>query len=260
MSSLATSSKEAQDSKAQGSTPRTMTLCGEAFEPCAGGALWWAAERTLIVADLHLEKGSSFATKGVFLPPYDTTATLTRLAQIITHRKPQRVIALGDSFHDQGGPARLVPSDLLALTALTAAVEWIWIAGNHDPVPPAGLGGTFSDELMIGGLTFRHEPAKGAVDGEIAGHLHPVARLRRNGRSVRRRCFATNGARLILPAFGALTGGLNVLDDAFAPIFSGRKFTAWMIGTDEVYPVLGRKLSTDMALPANPWAFRKPRD
>ena len=209
--------------------------------PLVEGALWWPDESTLIVADLHFEKGSSFARRGQMLPPYDTMATLKRLAAVIARMTPARVIALGDSFHDRRGGDRLNEADRASLCAMTASAEWIWIAGNHDPEPPRDLGGRACGELTIGPLTFRHEPRPGENTGEIAGHLHPAARVAGRGRSIRRRCFAADGRRLVLPAFGTLAGGLNVLDDAFRPLFDGRAFHAWVLG-DAVHAIAGRRL------------------
>ena len=127
----------------------------------------------LVVADLHLEKGSSFALRGQLLPPYDTTETLARLARLIARYAPRTVIALGDIFHDGGGPARLSAGDRASLIALQRGRDWIWITGNHDPDPAEGFGGAFASMLSIGALSFRHLPSRDAPDGEIAGHLHP---------------------------------------------------------------------------------------
>lgn len=218
-----------------------LSVASVSLVPLVEGALWWPEERTLVVADLHLEKGSSFARRGQMLPPYDTIATLKRLAAVMARLAPARVIALGDSFHDRNGGDRLNEADRAALRAMTASAEWIWIAGNHDPDPPRDLGGWATSELSIGPLTFRHEPRPGAQPGEIAGHLHPSARLVGRGRSIRRRCFAADGRRLVLPAFGALAGGLNVLDAAFRPLFDGRAFHAWMLG-DAVHAIAGHRL------------------
>jgi DNA ligase-associated metallophosphoesterase len=201
---------------------------------CAG-ALYWPAEGLLVVADLHLEKGSSFARRGMLLPPYDTTETLARLARLIAFYAPRRVIALGDNFHDGGGPARLSSADRISLAALQRGRDWIWIAGNHDPDPAEGIGGTFAERLVIGALTFCHEPSRGAPEGEIAGHLHPVARIVQRGRAVSRRCFASDGKALLMPAFGAYTGGLNVRDRAFLAVFGTRSFTAHMLGDRRLY-------------------------
>src|SRR3954470_11387132 len=199
------------------------------------GALYWPDEGALIVADLHLEKGSSFARRGQLLPPYDTTETLARLARLIAHHAPRTVIALGDNFHDGGGPARLSTGDRASLIALQRGRDWIWITGNHDPDPADGIGGTFAATISMGALTFRHKPSRDAPEGEIAGHLHPVARVAQRGRAVSRRCFATDGKALIMPAFGAYTGGLNIRDRAFAAVFGARKFTAHMLGDGRLY-------------------------
>ena len=218
-----------------------LAVAGTILRLLTDGALLWGAERTLIVADLHLEKGSAFAGRGQFLPPYDTAAAIARLGALIARHAPERVIALGDSFHDRAAPGRMTETDRAGLLRLTAAAEWIWIAGNHDPDPPAAVGGWATSELSIGPLTFRHEPRPGPADGEIAGHLHPAARVVGYGRSIRRRCFASDGRRLVMPAFGALAGGLNVLDAAFRPLFDGRDFHAYMLG-DAVHAVPGRRL------------------
>jgi DNA ligase-associated metallophosphoesterase len=209
------------------------------------GALYWPEHGLLVVADLHLEKGSSFARRGQLLPPYDTADTLARLARLIAHYAPRAVIALGDNFHDGGGPARLSPADRASLTALQRGREWIWIAGNHDPDPADGVGGTFTATHAVGALTFRHKPSRDAPDGEIAGHLHPVARVAQRGRAVSRRCFATDGKALVMPAFGAYTGGLNIRDRAFAAVFGARKFTAHMLGDNRLYAFTATRCLTD---------------
>lgn len=225
----------------------SISLCGETVEPLIEGALYWPSEKCLIVADLHFEKGSAYAARGVHLPPYDTSATLTRLEELIVRLKPDSVIALGDSFHDEGARARIAPSDAARINNLTNACEWTWIAGNHDPLPE-GFGGTIADEVRRGSLVFRHEPAPAPATGEVAGHLHPCAVVRVRGRRLRRRCFASDGTRLILPAFGAYTGGLNVCDAAYVPLFAGRDFHAWMMGRDQIVPVSARRLMPDRAL------------
>ena len=144
------------------------------------------------------------------LPPYDTAATLARLARLIARYAPRVVVALGDSFHDGGGPARLAQADRDNLHALQRGRDWLWLAGNHDPEPASNIGGTFHATLALGALTFRHLPA--GSPGEIAGHLHPVARVAHRGRALSRRCFAADASRLVMPAFGAFAGGLNVRD------------------------------------------------
>ena len=197
------------------------------------GALYWPDERVLVVSDLHLEKGSSFASRGVLLPPYDTAATLARIAFAIARLAPRVVIALGDSFHDDNGSTRIAPSDRAALAGLQRGRDWIWIAGNHDPDPAEGIGGSFGGALAIGALVFRHEPT--GAKGEIAGHLHPVARVGGRGHMVSRRCFASDGTRLIMPAFGAFAGGLNVRHRAFADVFGTSAFTAHLLGEGRLY-------------------------
>ncbi|QGZ37521.1 ligase-associated DNA damage response endonuclease PdeM [Stappia indica] len=219
-------------------------MAGEIVGLHDSGAMWWPDENTLVVADLHFEKGSSFARKGLMLPPYDTAATLEKLAEAIDAFQPTRVIALGDSFHDGEGSDRLPASYRAMLTTLQLGREWIWVTGNHDPIAPVGLCGETVDEVALGGLVFRHEPHEGAV-GEIAGHLHPAARIRRYGRSVRRPCFATDGTRLVLPAFGVFTGGLNVLDGAWGPYFPAREFSVFMLGDGRLYPFTATRLVSD---------------
>ena len=203
------------------------------------GALYWPAQGLLAVADLHLEKGSSYAGRGVLLPPYDTASTLQRLAALLARYAPRLVVALGDSFHDGRGPARLADTDRATLRGLQRGRDWIWIAGNHDPDPAENIGGRFVGTLELGALTFRHEPTENG-GGEVAGHLHPVARVSRRGRSVSRRCFAADNGRIVMPAFGAYAGGLNVRDRAFASVFRTLDFTAHMLGERRVYAVAGK--------------------
>lgn len=206
------------------------------------GAIWWPARKTLVAGDLHFEKASSFAARrGQLLPPYDTARTLGHIERLFRHYTPDRFIALGDSFHDAAAADRLSEQDRDTIKALSDRAEIIWIEGNHDPHPPQDLGGVVVDCLNDGPLTFRHEPKNGAQAGEVAGHLHPVGTVRVKGRSLRRRAFASDGQRLILPAFGALTGGLDVTDDAFTPFFGGT-FHAHMIGRETIVPVKSTRL------------------
>ncbi len=205
--------------------------------PC--GALYWPEHGLLVVSDLHLEKGSSFARRGMLLPPYDTAATLARLTKLITHYAPRLVVALGDSFHDGGGPSRLSAEDRDSIAVLQRGRDWIWITGNHDPEPADGIGGVFTHALTIDALTFRHLPS--GAQGEIAGHLHPVAKISQRGRSVRRRCFAADATRLVMPAFGEFTGGLNIRDAAFADLFGTLAFTAHMLGEDRLYAFTAKR-------------------
>jgi DNA ligase-associated metallophosphoesterase len=199
------------------------------------GALFWAEERLLVVSDLHLEKGSSFAARRVLLPPYDTAATLAKLRAVIARHDPRTVIALGDSFHDRDAHRRLDAADRATLNELQARRDWIWIAGNHDPVLPREIGGTVAGEVHMGPLTFRHEPT--GAQGEIAGHLHPKARVNRRGRSVERRCFASDGTRAVMPSFGAYTGGLSIRDEAFKAIFQTSAFMAHLLGDRQVHRI-----------------------
>jgi uncharacterized protein len=232
-------------SLSRGRADNTLNLAGVTLLADTSGALFWPEEKTLIVADLHLEKGSAFAARGVLLPPYDTASTLARLARLIERYTPQLVIALGDSFHDGGGPARMADIDRASLKALQRGRDWLWIAGNHDPDPANGIGGRFADLLALGPLTFRHEPSAERCDGEIAGHLHPLARVARRGRAISRRCFATDNKRLVMPAFGAYTGGLNVRDNAIAMLFGTLAFTAHMLGERRLYGVTAERCLPD---------------
>ena len=184
------------------------------------GALFMPAKRILAVADLHFEKGSGYARSGQFLPPYDTALTLRRLSWVIQRFRPETVLALGDSFHDAEAPLRLSPADAAVLKRLTGACDFIWIGGNHDPQPPAHLGGRGASHWPAGKINFRHQPER-IEEIEIVGHFHPVAALSVRGRGMRRRCFAVAKKRLVLPAFGAYVGGLNVLDRALAPVLGG---------------------------------------
>ena len=204
--------------------------------PDPRGALYWPDERMLIVADLHFEKGSAFAERGVLLPPYDTRTTLRLLRAACDHWQPETVLALGDSFHDQGAGERLSDFERRAIRQLTSRHDWVWLIGNHDPDPPKDLGGRIAPELVQGPLRFRHDPEALPVVGEVAGHLHPCAKVQVTGRRLRRRCFVTDGRRLILPAFGAYTGGLNILDPVYQPLFVDG-FTPWVLGKDRAYPV-----------------------
>jgi DNA ligase-associated metallophosphoesterase len=221
-----------------------LAVAGAELVADVSGALLWPQQGLLAVADLHLEKGSAFATRGVLLPPYDTAATLARLSQLVARYAPRVVVAIGDSFHDGRGPARLADADRATLQGLQRGRDWIWIAGNHDPAPPSGVGGRFQATLSLGALHFRHEPV-GTQAGEIAGHLHPVARVARRGRAVSRRCFATDGKRLIMPAFGAFAGGLNVRHGAFADVFGTLAFVVHLLGERRVYAVAARHCLTD---------------
>ena len=223
----------------------SFTLCGEMLLADTTGALFAPGANTLIVSDLHLEKGSAFAERGVFLPPYDTAATLARLARAVIHYAPARVVALGDSFHDGRSLERMSPGDRDALAAIQAGREWVWIAGNHDPLPPAGLAGICVTSLRLGPLVLRHEPLPQTGPGEIAGHLHPVARVASVAGVARRRCFVPDGQRCIMPAFGAFTGGLNFCDEAFAGLLQPQTTVVHAIGRARVYAIPRERCLTD---------------
>src|SRR5689334_21940553 len=210
-----------------------VTIADVTFIADVAGALFWKEQRLLIVSDLHLEKGSSYARRGLLLPPYDTLATLSRLAAVIARHDPRMVIALGDSFHDRDAHERLSTSNREMLAAMQMRRDWIWISGNHDPALPPDLGGAVASEVAIGPIVFRHEPT-GAV-GEIAGHLHPKARVPTRGRSVERRCFASDGERAVMPAFGAYAGGLSIRDRAFEKVFRSLEFMAHLLGDNRLH-------------------------
>lgn len=226
-------------------THPSLRVCGVSFDLMPEGAAWLADECLLVVADLHLEKGSAFAARGLPLPPYDTRATIARLEALVAKLKPQTLVALGDSFHDGDAEHRMDEEDAARLARLSKSLDWVWIAGNHDPVPPRAFGGAVMEELRVGPLTFRHEPQAAPSTGEIAGHLHPCAAVRVRGRRLRRRCFASDGTRMIMPAFGAYAGGLNVLDTAYDDLLPGFDFHAWMMGARTVIPVSARRLEAD---------------
>lgn len=210
-----------------------VAVCGVEFAADPTGALFWESERLLVVSDLHLEKGSSFASRGILLPPYDTAATLAQLAAVIARTDPRTVIALGDSFHDTAAHERVAAPDRDTIAAMQAGRDWIWIAGNHDPLPPASLRGSVASEIAIGPICFRHEPT--GTPGEIAGHLHPKARVATRSRSIERRCIASDGMRAVMPSFGAFTGGLSIRDRAFAKIFATLAFTVHLLGDKRLH-------------------------
>lgn len=205
------------------------------FEAAGEAALYWPAHRALLVADLHLEKASSYAMHGQFLPPYDSRATLDKLARLARHYQVESIFCLGDNFHDTGGEARLEPDAAALLRQLTSAFRWHWIIGNHDPGLMANWGGTVYDELAIDGIHLRHEAAPADPRPEISGHFHPRFRQEIRGRLVSRRCFVRSAGKLILPAFGALTGGLDAGDPAI-----GRACGGCMI--EALVPAAGRVL------------------
>jgi DNA ligase-associated metallophosphoesterase len=205
------------------------------------GALWIEAEGVLVAGDLHLEKGSSYARGGQLLPPYDTLATLDRLEAEVAALDPRTLILLGDSFHDPRAIGRLHPDDARRLAGFARGRTLVWAEGNHDVKRgESALGvlpGEVADAVTLGPLTLRHEPLKGLQPGEVSGHLHPCAKLSSgHRRAIRRRAFATDGQRLILPAFGAYAGGLNVCDAAFAGLFAAPPLVG-ALGEGRVHPI-----------------------
>jgi DNA ligase-associated metallophosphoesterase len=217
-------------------------LAGECAVCDPRGVLYFPDFGLLAVSDLHLEKGSAIARRGALIPPYDTVATLSRLAEAVSDYQPRTVVSLGDSFHDGWGAERLPLPFRQRLEALMTGRDWFWVTGNHDPDAPADLPGETVRELAFGSLILRHEPSGTYVEGEVAGHLHPCARIVQRGRSVRRRCFAGDGARMIMPAFGAYTGSLNVLDRAYHGLFRRETLMAYMLGADRVFALPGSML------------------
>jgi uncharacterized protein len=228
------------------------SILGVRLVPLSERALFWPDEGVLVVSDLHLEKGSAYAARGQLLPPYDTHATLTVLEGLCERLAPSLVIALGDSFHDGDAADRLDMRATERIRALTGGRDWLWIEGNHDPEPPSHLGGKVARETWIGPLVFRHEPT--GATGEVAGHLHPCAKVSGNGaslsgRSVRRACFVTDTERLILPALGAFTGGLNVCDPAFDRVIDRKGLGVHVTGKGRVWPIPAARLLPDRTRP-----------
>lgn len=217
-----------------------LRFAGNNFEPLPSGGLYWHAQRTLLVADLHFEKMASFARRGQLLPPYDTGLTLARLEADLRRTGAQRLVSLGDSFHRVDASSLLTNSDRMRLDTLTEMVDCIWLSGNHDPAPHA-IGGTCMNELDLAGLTLTHEPKRG-IPGLVAGHLHPAAHIYLAGRSTRRPCFVHDNRLLILPAYGASTGSLNILSPAFAGLFHWPGLEVTMLGKDRTYPVSPKRL------------------
>jgi DNA ligase-associated metallophosphoesterase len=219
-----------------------LAIAGERVTARPSGALWIEAAGALVVADLHFEKGSSFAARGQLLPPYDTGETLARLEAEVADLAPRLIVFLGDTLHDGGAEARLAEADRGRIAALARGRELVWIAGNHDPAGPRNLPGECVDALAVGSVRLVHEPAARPALGEIAGHLHPCALVPGVGR--RRRCFVADGERLILPAFGAYAGGLNVRDPAIRGLLGPKKFAA-VLGVGRVHPIPWRTLRGD---------------
>lgn len=233
-------------------TPFDFECAGEPMQALPTGALHWPARKLLAVADLHLEKGSSYAMSArKLLPRHDTVQTLAMLATLIDAFAPEMVVCLGDSFHDQQAIARLPGTERRQIEHLVVRTRFVWIAGNHDPAPPPAGWGEIAEEIADGPLVFRHEARFGPAHGEVSGHFHPVAALTVRGRGMRRRCFLTDGRRLILPAFGTYAGGLNALDPAIAQLFPD-DYDALVIGRDAVRRLSWRQLRPDASVAAAP--------
>jgi DNA ligase-associated metallophosphoesterase len=221
-----------------------IALGGVDFIADVSGALFEPETRTLIVADCHFEKGSAFSRLGHILPPFDTRDTLIRLEAVASRFRPKAIVSLGDGFHDRAAALRLSEDDVARLHALARMADLVWIAGNHDPEPVAALPGDSMLELALAGIMLRHAPG-GMGEFEIAGHLHPAAKIAGRGRSVRRRCFVSDGRRCILPAFGAYTGGLNILDEAFAPLLARETWRIHALGRERLYGIAPALLVND---------------
>lgn len=218
------------------SRAKRISLGGVDLLPDLLGALYVPDFETLLIADLHLEKASSLARRGVHLPPYDTRSTLETLRLSIEWSRPRRVVFLGDSFHDPEGASRLDADDRRTLATILSDLDVVWLVGNHDPVPAPELGGRSGTMLALGPLVLRHTPST-PLNGEyeIAGHLHPAAALAQRGRLIRCRCHAGDERRIVMSAYGSFTGGLSVASDAFAPVFESDNFFVWMLGGRAVH-------------------------
>jgi DNA ligase-associated metallophosphoesterase len=228
-------------------TPAPIHLAGERLMLDPDGALYWPAQKLLAVADLHFEKGSAAAVQGSLLPPWDTRATLDRLAALLRRYKPETVVALGDSFHDARGALRLHPHDFARLNLFAGAHRFVWVLGNHDP-EPQGLAGEAVAEWRLGPLRFVHQTRPGPAMGEICGHHHPKAHVQTRAATVSRPCFVLDAKRLMLPALGAYTGGLDVRDPAIGNLFprGGRVF---LLGKDRLFSFAYQPIRTRQPAP-----------
>ena len=222
----------------------SLTVAGVRLACRNSGALWLQSARTLVVADLHLEKGSAYAVRGQLLPPFDTAETLSRLEAEVVASNPQTMVLLGDSFHDRRAGERLSRETHARFQALAEGRRMIWVRGNHDADLPAGLPGSAVEDFAVGGMRLVHEPGETGAEGEVAGHLHPCARVKGRSGSVRRRCFVTDGRRIVLPAFGAYAGGLNVCNPAISGLLQ-RPIQTVVLGANRVYAVAWTSLIRD---------------
>jgi DNA ligase-associated metallophosphoesterase len=193
---------------------RIFEFGGQTFELAGEAALYWPEQSTILVSDLHLEKASAFASHGQLLPPYDSLSTLHDVEALVAQYQPKRIVSLGDNFHDDAGEVRLPPDAAALLQSLIRQTDWVWITGNHDRNLEARWGGRSVEELALAGIILRHEALRGETAPEISGHFHPKYRQHLRGRMVSRRCFVKGPRKLIMPAFGAFTGGLDAQDVA----------------------------------------------
>lgn len=217
------------------SKSHTITLDGVSFVPHLSGALFAPAHKALLVADLHLEQGSALARRGISVPPFDTAITLSLLEQVIAETAPERLLLLGDSFHDDAGHSEIDSGHILRVRMITERIDTVWISGNHDPSPKPALGGRHAEAIFLGGITLRHDPTRKPKAAEIAGHLHPGAGIVQRGHMVRGKCFISDDTRIILPAFGAYTGALPVTSRAFHGLFDMGKVSIHMLAREKIY-------------------------
>ena len=211
-------------------------LGGLELRPDLSGALHVPELSALVISDLHLEHGTSLARRGICVPPFDTNITVGLLEEVVKRIAPQRLVFLGDSFHDDDGETRVEEALMQRLQKIATACECFWICGNHDPSPPRHLAGHAADHILLGPLTLRHEPAKLRKDEfEIAGHLHPGCAVSQRGRRVSGKCFIADDRRLIMPAFGAYTGALSVFAPPYQRLFTPEKTHAWLLGQQRIY-------------------------
>lgn len=216
----------------------TISLGGISFVPHLSGALYAPDLKALLIADLHLEQGTALARRGIAVPPYDTGLTLSLLEQVIAETTPSQLYLLGDSFHDATGHTLLDDAHLLRIRTITARLETTWISGNHDPSDKHELGGRCKGEVCLSArntITLRHEPQRKLSSPEISGHLHPGAGIVQRGHMVRGKCFVSDPARIILPAFGAYTGALPVTSRAFQGLFDTDATHVHLIAREKIH-------------------------
>lgn len=221
-------------------------LCGKSFIADATGALYWPAERMLIVSDLHLERGSYLTDDGVIFPPYDTASAFEKLEEALDRYDPLRVIALGDSFCSDEN-ARLSAHDADWLYDLIEDREWYWVCDPDQALVPECFGGTVLPHVTLGGIKFRYEPVRAPISHEIAGRMHPIAQISEYGHVMRGRCFVSNGKRLILPSLGKYSAGANVLSTTFDSLLGHEGLFVWSINASRVNQVASGQLLEELA-------------